>query len=225
MRLLIVEDNEHLAELISSGLRAAGFDIDAVARADKALTATGQNRFDAIVLDLGLPDGDGMHVLAALRQAGDPTPVLVLTARDGIEDRVLGLRAGADDYVVKPFALAELVARIEALLRRPGNLLGSVLRLGNLTFDMQARQTSVDGSPLVLSLREVTVLELLMRSKENVIPKHAVEDHLFGLEEVTSNAAEVYIHRLRKQLSAAGATVKIVTVRGVGYIMKEDVSC
>ncbi|MBI1649261.1 response regulator transcription factor [Hyphomicrobium sulfonivorans] len=221
MRLLIVEDNEQLSELISSGLRAAGFATDSVTRADQALAAATANRYAAIILDLGLPDQDGSSVLATLRQAGNPTPVLILTARDGVDDRVAGLRAGADDYLVKPFAFAELIARIEALLRRPGNLLGAQLQLGDLTFDTQSRQAIVDGHPVLLSVRETTVLELLMRRKGNVVSRKAVEDHLFGLGEVTSNAAEVYVHRLRKQLAAAGASVKIATMRGVGYVMKE----
>jgi DNA-binding response OmpR family regulator len=149
--------------------------------------------------------------------------VLVLTARGGLTDRVHGLRSGADDYLVKPFALEELIARLEAQLRRPGQLLGSSLRIANLAFDTQNRQASIDDQPQVLSARETAVLELLMRSKGRVVSKKQVEDHIFGHSgEVASNAVEVYVHRLRKQLSERGARVQVHTIRGVGYLIAEE---
>jgi two-component system response regulator TctD len=149
--------------------------------------------------------------------------VLILTARGGVQDRIAGLRGGADDYLVKPFDFEELVARLEAILRRPGPLLGHVLQVGNLTFDTESRQVFIDGQPQKLSSREIEVLELLMRRKGRVIPKKQVEDNIFGLSgDVGSNAVEVYVHRLRKTLSDLGATVKITTVRGVGYLIAED---
>jgi DNA-binding response OmpR family regulator len=136
---------------------------------------------------------------------------------------VLGLRSGADDYLVKPFALEELIARLEAQLRRPGHLLGSSLRIANLEFDTRNRQASIDDQPQLLSARETAVLELLMRSKGRVVSKKQVEDHIFGHSgEVASNAIEVYVHRLRKQLSERGAKVQVHTIRGVGYLIAEE---
>jgi two-component system response regulator TctD len=223
MRLLIIEDNEELADLVAKGLREAGFEIDTTATAAEAGAALTTTRYAAVVLDLGLPDGDGLSILREIRARNDPVPILVLTARAGVKDRVGGLRSGADDYLVKPFAFEELLARLEALLRRPGELLGSALRLGNLVFDIESRQAIIDGQPQLLSAREVAVLELLMRRGGRVVPKKLVEDHIFGLSgEVASNAVEVYVHRLRKHLAERGANVEIHTVRGVGYLLAEE---
>lgn len=223
MRLLVVEDNEELAGLLSAALCDAGFEADAVTTAADARDALSAARYAAVVLDLGLPDEDGLTVLSELRRSEDATPVLVLTARGGVHDRVAGLRAGADDYLVKPFAYEELVARLQALLRRPGHLLGRSLRVANLTYDTEARQAFVDEKPHVLSAREVAVLELLMRRSGKVVSRKLVEDHLFGLSaDVGSNAVEVYVHRLRKQLAETGARVQIHTIRGVGYLIAED---
>jgi DNA-binding response OmpR family regulator len=223
MRLAVVEDNPELAQLLTQGLKAEGYDTDlmtTVAEARAAVTAT---RYAALILDLGLPDGDGLSILREIRQSKDPLPVLVLTARGGLHDRVSGLRNGADDYLVKPFALEELVARLEALLRRPGQLLGRSLQVANLVFDTESRQAFIDDKPQTLSAREVAVLELLMRRRDCVVSKKLVEDHIFGLSgEVASNAVEVYVHRLRKQLSERGARVQIHTIRGVGYIIAEE---
>jgi two-component system response regulator TctD len=222
MRLLVIEDNEELAQILAKGLRAAGFDVDLLAQAGEAHVALATTRYAVVVLDLGLPEGDGLAVLRELRQRKDPVPVLVLTARGGVHDRVTGLRSGADDYVVKPFAFDELVARIEALLRRPGQLLGRSLQLANVMLDTESRETYVDAKGQTLSPRETAVLELLMRRKGNVVPKKLLEDQIFGLSgELGSNAVEVYVHRLRKQLADRGAQVKIETVRGVGYVMLE----
>ncbi len=223
MRLLVVEDNADLAQLLLKGLGAEGFAADLVATAGEARAALATTRYSAVVLDLGLPDGDGLEVLRDLRERKDATPVLVLTARGGVHDRVTGLRSGADDYLVKPFAFEELVARIQALLRRPGDLLGQQLRVGNVAFDTEARQAFVDDRPQFFSAREVAVLEILMRRSGRVVSKKLVEDHLFGLSvDVGSNAVEVYIHRLRKQLADAGGKVQIHTIRGVGYLIAED---
>src|SRR5271166_2461586 len=223
MRLLIVEDNKELARLLAAGLRAANFDADTVSTAGDARAILNVTHYAAVVLDLGLPDEDGRVVLRELRDRNDPTPVLILTARDGVNDRVAGLRAGADDYLAKPFAFEELVARLEALLRRPGQLLGHSLRLGNLAFDTQARQTFVDDQPQALAARETSVLELLLRRSGRVVPKQMVEDQIFGRSsDLASNAVEVYIHRLRKHLAELGAKVEIHAVRGVGYLIAEE---
>src|SRR6266404_2624846 len=223
MRLLVVEDNAVLSELLAKGLHTAGYETDLLATAAEARAALMTISYAAVILDLGLPDGDGLSILRELRHHKDPTPVLVLTARGGLQDRVSGLRSGADDYLVKPFAFEELLARLEALLRRPGQLLGRSLQIANLAFDTESRQAFIDDKPQVLSARETAVLELLMRRKDRVVSKKLVEDHIFGLSgEVASNAVEVYIHRLRKQLSERGAKVQIHTIRGVGYLISED---
>jgi len=223
MRLLIVEDNEELAQLLAKGLKTAGYEADVLSTAEEARAVLSTTFYAGLILDLGLPDGDGLELLRELRQRDNPVPVLVLTARGGLHDRVHGLRSGADDYLVKPFALEELVARLEAQLRRPGHLLGSSLRIANLAFDTQNRQASINDQPQVLSARETAVLELLMRSKGRVVSKKQVEDHIFGPSgEVASNAVEVYVHRLRKQLSERGAKVQVHTIRGVGYIIAEE---
>jgi len=223
MRLLVVEDNEQLAELLAQGLRTAGYETDVLTSLEEASAVLRTTFYAALILDLGLPDGDGLALLRELRHRNNPIPVLVLTARGGLNDRVHGLRSGADDYLVKPFALEELVARLEAQLRRPGHLLGSSLRIANLEFDTTNRQASIDDQPQVLSAREIAVLELLMRSKGRVVSKKQVEDHIFGHSgEVASNAIEVYIHRLRKQLAERGAKVQVHTIRGVGYLIAEE---
>jgi DNA-binding response OmpR family regulator len=223
MRLLVVEDNEQLAELLAQGLQTAGYETDVLTSLEEASAVLRTTFYAALILDLGLPDGDGLALLRELRHRNNPIPVLVLTARGGLHDRVHGLRSGADDYLVKPFALEELVARLEAQLRRPGHLLGSSLRIANLEFDTTNRQASIDDQPQVLSAREIAVLELLMRSKGRVVSKKQVEDHIFGHSgDVASNAIEVYVHRLRKQLAERGARVQVHTIRGVGYLIAEE---
>jgi two-component system response regulator TctD len=223
MRVLLVEDQPELVSLLTDGLARSGFAADAVGTVGDARHVLATMKYAAIVLDLGLPDEDGLTLLRELRRRGDATPVLVLTARDGVTDRVTGLREGADDYLAKPFAMEELVARLEALLRRPGNLLGRLLTFGNVSLDTDGRQVFVAGIARTCSARETAVLEILLRRGGNVAPKRLFEDQLFGLSgDVGSNAVEVYVHRLRKTLGDAGATVKIHTVRGVGYLMAED---
>jgi two-component system response regulator TctD len=223
MRLMLVEDNEELSKLLVTNLKAAGFDADAVTTAGDAINVLGSTHYAAVILDLGLPDEDGIVVLRGIRAKQSTVPVLILTARDGVNDRVAGLRAGADDYLVKPFAFEELVARLEALMRRPGQLLGRSLELGNLVFDTVGRQLFIDGEPQMLSARELAVLELLMRRSGRVVSKRVVEDQIFGLStDVGSNAVEVYVHRLRRSLLDLGAQAAIHTIRGVGYLITAD---
>src|SRR6202140_3143150 len=209
MRLLVVEDNAVLSELLAKGLRTAGYETDLLATAAEARAALMTTSYAALILDLGLPDGDGLSILRELRHRKDPMPGLGPPGAGGPHDRVSGLRSGADDYLVKPFALEELVARLEAQLRRPGQQLGSSLRVANLEFDLRNRQASIDGQPQLLSARETAVLELLMRSKGRVVSKKQVEDHIFGHSaDVASNAVEVYVHRLGNHLSDKGAKGK-----------------
>jgi len=223
MRLLLIEDNERFAALLKQGLTAAGFMVDVLSTAQDAAAALRTSRFEIVVLDLGLPDSDGLEVLAEMRRRQDATPVLILTARGSLKDRVTGLQSGADDYLVKPFALEELVARLQALLRRPGNLLGVALKLGNLTLETVGRQVFVNERAIFFSPREIAVLEHLLRRSGRVVAKTLLEDNLYGLsQEIGSNAVEVYIHRLRKHLSEVGASVHIHTLRGVGYLIAEE---
>ncbi len=220
MRVLLIEDNERFAALLKQGLVGAGFVVDVLSTAEEAAAALRSSRFEIVVLDLGLPDADGLDVLVEMRRRQDATPVLILTARGSLKDRVTGLQSGADDYLVKPFALEELVARLQALLRRPGNLLGVALKLGNVTLDTVARQVFVGDRPIFFSPRESAVLEHLLRRSGRVVAKTFLEDSLYGLsQEVGSNAVEVYVHRVRKHLAEVGASVHIHTLRGVGYLI------
>ncbi len=222
MRLFLIEDNERFATLLKQGLAGAGFTVDVGTTAKDASAALGTGRWDIVVLDRGLPDADGLDVLTEMRERADTTPVLILTAHGSLKDRVTGLQSGADDYLVKPFAFEELVARLRALLRRPGNLLGLALRLGNLTLDTVARQVFVDDRPIAFSAREIAVLEHLLRRSGRVVAKSLLENSLYGpAQEVGSNAVEVHIHRLRRHLVEAGASVQVHTVRGVGYMIGE----
>jgi DNA-binding response OmpR family regulator len=222
MRLLIVEDEARIAELVRNGLIRAGFTVDTAGSAADANAALELGSYDAAILDLGLPDGDGLDVLAGARRRGQSIPFLLLTARDTVDDRVLGLNAGADDYLVKPFAMDELVARTKALLRRPGLALGVMLEAGNIEFDSVGREVRVAGTPLALPRRELDVLEHLIRRAGRVVPKAVLEDKLYGLdEELESNAIPVHVSHLRRKLIAAGATPEIHTIRGVGYLLEE----
>lgn len=223
MRLLVIEDNARLSSLLKEGLSKAGFAVDTCETAAEGRAALRSMTYDALILDLGLPDEDGLAVLADLRSRGnDDLPVLILTARDGVGDRVRGLNEGADDYLLKPFAMEELVARIRALLRRPGRAIGLELSLGNLCFDSSSREAKVAGAPLPLSRRELDGLELLTRRAGKVVSKAALEEALYAFgEEIGSNAIEVLMHRLRKRLQGAGADVFIHTMRGVGYILSD----
>lgn len=223
MRLLLIEDNGRLATLTAAGLTAAGFSVDVAGGVEEAAAAFAAVSYDVAVLDLGLPDGDGMDLLNDLRRRGDATPVLILTARDGVGDRVNGLNRGADDYLVKPFATEELVARLRVLLRRPGHLLGLTLTQGNISFDTVNRQATVNGAPLELGRRELDALEILLRRAGRVVAKGAIETAVYNFnEEIGSNAVEVLIHRLRKRLQAAGASAAVHTLRGVGYLLGDD---
>lgn len=223
MRILLVEDNERLAELVAQGLKMAGFAVDAFATLADADAALGSIQYSAGILDLGLPDGDGLDLLKALRDRGQGLPVLVLTARDGVEDRVRGLNAGADDYLLKPFAMEELIARLRALLRRPGQALGVRLACGKLRLDTTTREVWVGDTPFALSRREIDMLEQLLRRAGRVVPKRALEEGLYGFDDdVSPNTVEVLMSRLRKRLTHAEAGLTIHTLRGVGYMLAEQ---
>jgi DNA-binding response OmpR family regulator len=220
MRLLLIEDEASLVALLRDGLATAGFVVDHARGLADAGAYLQVAQYDALVLDLGLVDGCGLSLLRRLRDRGDGVPILILTARDAPEDRVTGLDSGADDYVVKPFHMNELVSRIRALLRRPNAVLGVRLALGALELDTVSRTTRVAGTPLPLSIRETTLLELLLRRAGRVVAREALDQGLYGMDRPTTpNAIEVLVYRLRKRLQDAGADVVIHTLRGVGYLL------
>ena len=222
MRLLLVEDERELAALLKNGLKAAGFAVDHVASIADAEAALGTESYDIAVLDLRLPDGDGLDLLRRRRAAGLAIPVLILTARDSLSDRVKGLEQGGDDYVLKPFHIDEVVARLRALLRRPNQALGIDIVIGNLALNTMNLVVTVAELPLPLSRRELGLLELFMRRAGRVLTKETIERALYGFnEELESNAVEVLVHRLRRKLSGAGATPAIHTLRGIGYLMDD----
>jgi DNA-binding response OmpR family regulator len=223
MRILVVEDNGEFARFVTERLTRAGFDTDQAKHVADAEQAVAALDYAAIVLDLGLPDQDGLQFLRNLRLRKNTTPVLIMTGRSSLEDRIAGLRAGADDYLTKPLAMDELVARLHALLRRPGRRWDQLLSAGNVSLDTENHQVIVGDQRQLFRLREATVLELLLRDKDRVVPRRMFEDHLYGLSsEQDSNAIDVSVHRLRKLLTEAEATVQIHTIRGVGYMLAED---
>ncbi len=220
MRILIVEDDPVLADGLTRSLRQSEFAVDCVndgAQADHVLVS--QN-YDLVILDLGLPKIEGFDVLRRLRQRGSSVPVLVLTARDALEDRVKGLDCGADDYLTKPFDLPELEARVRALIRRGQSGGSSLLSCGALTLDTSGRRAMLNGEPIELSARELGVLEVLMMRNGRVVNKEQLAERLYGWdEEVGANAIEVYIHRLRKKVEPGGVSIR--TIRGLGYLLEK----
>ena len=228
MRLLLVEDDRMIGESLRAALRLEGHAVDWVRDAPAAQSTLATERFDLVLLDLGLPPAaapapagaaaDGLDVLRGLRARGDATPVIVLTARDGLGDRVTGLDAGADDYLVKPFELDELNARMRAVQRRHGGRAAPLLSFGGVTLDPATRQVTRNGVPVLLSAREFAVLEALMARPGALLSRAQIEDRLYGWgEEIESNAVSVYIHQLRRKLGAEF----IGNVRGVGYYVGE----
>ena len=222
MRLLVIEDEVRIGEILRSALQRVSFAVDVVRLCSDAREALALTAYDAAILDLGLPDGDGLALLSELRTARNGLPILILTARDAVEDRVSGLDTGADDYLVKPFAIPELIARLKALLRRPGGALGLSLHAGNIELDTVGRDVRIGSAPLQLPRRECAILEHLMRRQGRVVPKSVLEEKLYGMDdELESNAVPVHVHHLRRKLQDAKATAEIHTIRGVGYLLTE----
>ncbi|HZM33862.1 MAG TPA: response regulator transcription factor [Burkholderiales bacterium] len=222
MRLLIVEDDAPLASGLSRILEAEGHAVDVASRGEQAVLAASRERFDLVILDIGLPQMDGFEVLRRLRAARSDSrvPVLVLTARDAVDDRVRGLDLGADDYMVKPFAMPELTARVRALLRRSQAHHGQRMVHGPLVLDTVARRAFLQGEPLELAAREWAVLEVLLAKVEKIVSKEAIIQSVAGWgDDLSPNAIEVYVSRLRAKLEPAG--VRIRTVRGFGYMLEE----
>ena len=219
MRLLIVEDDAPLARGMLKVFRDDGLAVDHVARGQDAINIVGREPYSAMILDLGLPDMDGLAVLKQIRRAHITVPILILTARDATSDRVNGLNHGADDYLSKPFAIEELEARVRALIRRGQGKPEPELTLGPLRFDRVSGATWLGGTLLELTPRERAVMGLLMTKAGAVVPKQSLVDQVFGYDEpVAPNALEVHIARLRRKLEQSG--IEIVTVRGLGYLLR-----
>ncbi|MDE8654227.1 winged helix-turn-helix domain-containing protein [Novosphingobium album (ex Liu et al. 2023)] len=222
MRLLVVEDNDRMAALIADGLQRRGFVCDVALNLAQADDAMAGAQYDAIVLDLGLPDGDGIDWLADHRKYHQMPPAIIQTARGALEDRITGLDAGADDYVVKPVEVDELAARIRALLRRPGVRTQPIIEVGTLRFDTANRSASIADRNVDLSRREADLLELLMRRAGTVVHRDVIENALYSFNDpVTPNAVEAAISRLRRKLDEAALPDMLHTVRGVGYMLKD----
>ena len=221
MRALLVEDQEELSALVAANLRRSGFAVDQAGTLDEAEGALAATRYDIILLDLRLPDGDGFALIRTLRGRKDVTPIIVLTARDRLDDRVQGLNLGADDYLLKPFAHEELLARVQAVLRRPRQVREPELNLGNLTVAMESGNVAVAGEALEVPRRELAVLRLLMRRAGRVVSREHLENGMYDdSREIESNALEAAISRLRKRLAGASAGVEIQGLRGSGYLIR-----
>jgi len=217
-RILVVEDDADICRLLTRELRGLGHTVDIAQLADEALTAARASDYALMIVDLGLPDGDGLDLVREMRRRSIEAPILVLTARRRIEDRVIGLSSGADDYLVKPFAVPELRARVTALLRRPSRLRSRRIAVANLVVDPEALEAVVDGAPLVLPRKQFQLLELLARRRNHMTPKRMIEEALYGYDDsVTPNSIEAQISKLRRALRDAGAAVVLETRRGIGY--------
>ncbi|MFG1215473.1 response regulator [Xanthobacter flavus] len=221
MRILIVEDDRALASGLKRSLTSLGYAVDHEADAADAVGLATREAYNLVVLDLGLPNGSGYDVLRAIRRNGLKTPVMILTARDHVSEKVKALDLGADDYVNKPFALAEFEARVRALVRRGFGVSDAILEFGPLQFDTAQQVARLEGCPLDLRRRELAVLHLLLVQAGKLVPKARLISEVFGLDDaVGPNALELYIARLRKKLGAGG--LRIRTVRGLGYMLEKD---
>lgn len=220
MRIAIIEDNKALADGIAKSFKSEGHGVDQIHDGDDALSFLMGEKTDLIVLDVNLPGKSGLEILRSLRNAQNQTPVLLLTARDTINDKVDGLDLGADDYLTKPFELAELLAGSRALLRRASKEITAPTKIGNLEFDSTARQITISGEAMELPRREFALAEILIGRKGHVISKSQIMEHLYGVgADVEESTIELYIHRLRKKLEHSGTEIK--TVRGLGYCFRE----
>jgi two-component system, OmpR family, response regulator len=221
MRLLVVEDDTRLADQLRRGLRADGYAVDCTGTAQEAHWVATENDYDAVILDIGLPDGDGFTLCEQLRSGGRWSPILMLTARDAVSDRVRGLDVGADDYVLKPFSFTELSARIRALVRRGAPERPPVLRIGALELDRARRTVRLSGRAINLSVREFALLELFMRRKDEVLTRAEIIEHVWDWAyDGTSNVVDWHVMALRQRLAAGGEGPRIETVRGVGYVLR-----
>lgn len=219
MRILLVEDDALLGDGVHAGLRREGNSVDWVKNGESALTAIVETQYDCVILDIGLPKMSGLDVLRHVRESNNSVPVLILTAQDDISDRVNGLDAGADDYLVKPFEFAELCARLRALTRRTRGKASETIKYKNINIDTAAHTVEYNGKTVELSLREYTLLIEMITNQGRVLSRHHLEQKLYSWnDEIESNTIEVYIHHLRKKLY----TDLIKTIRGIGYIVAKE---
>lgn len=222
MRLLLIEDNPRLRHLLQETIHSAGWRLDGFGEAQTGAEAAAVIRYELALVDLGLPDGDGIDLIRSLRRTGFKAPILILTARGSVDDRIAGLDAGADDYLVKPFSHAELLARCRALLRRPPQGVEPTLEAGRLTYDTATRTVSCASDEVQLTPRERALLEVLMRHTGRVVVKERLETAFSEFSaEVSTNALELMVSRLRKKLDGIDGGVALETIRGVGYLLRE----
>lgn len=222
MEVLIVEDDPRVARLVERALHEAGHQTAVQADGLAGLTAAQSSQFDVLILDVMLPEMDGLSVCRTLRSTGTRTPIILLTARDAVSDRVRGLDAGADDYLVKPFALEELLARVRALGRRQSESHDEQIVVGDLTLDLATREAQRDSKSFTLTAKEFALLRYLMRNAGRVLTKAQITDHVWGYDsEAASNVVEIYIHYLRDKVDRGFPRPLIRTVRGIGYMLKE----
>jgi DNA-binding response OmpR family regulator len=223
LRILLVEDEPEMAAALGAALKNYDMVVDHFSTLTDAEEAVSLNTYAAVLLDRQLPDGDGLALLPKLRAKGQGVPVIVLTARGDLVDRVAGLNAGADDYLGKPFAVEELLARLRAVLRRPAGLASEIVTLGRLSFDLGQREASVDDKPLDLPRRELLVLETLLRRMGRTVARASLEEAVYSIDdEIQSNALDTHVSRLRRKLSEAQAEIEIHAIRGVGYLLKRS---
>jgi DNA-binding response OmpR family regulator len=222
MRILLVEDELRLADSLRKVLERERFVVDHADGVEAARDASRLGSFDLVLLDRSLPDGEGLSLLASLRADNPGIHVIVLSARNGVDDRIAGLNGGADDYLTKPFSIDEMLARIRAVRRRPADLAGATIRAGSLVFDLAHEEVEVDGARIDLPRRELRVLAALLRRRGRTVQREALENAVFGFDdEIQSNTLDSHISRLRRRLTAAGARIEIHAIRGVGYLLRE----
>jgi DNA-binding response OmpR family regulator len=225
MRILLVEDDPPIRDFVVQALREEGFAVDAAVDARSARAAAVENVYDALIVDLGLPDGDGLDLIAELRSCGVRAPLLILSARRSVEDRVRGLERGGDDYLPKPFAVVELVARLRALLRRAAGPVAEAMeiRVADLRLDLRRHQAWRGDQPLPLSPREFRLLEYLASNRDRVLTRTMILDHVWQMRfDPGTNVVDVHIHRLRAKVDRPASAPLIHTVRGVGYVLRTD---
>jgi len=221
MRILIVEDERDLNRILQKRLRAEGYEVDCCFDGQEALFCAQATNFDAVILDIMLPKLSGLDVLTQLRAEKNATPILLLTAMDSVEDRVRGLDAGADDYLIKPFSLEELLARIRTIVRKADGRISNLLTVGDLTLDLRTRQATRAGQPIRLSAKEFSILEYLMRNEGVVLSREKIENHVWNFDYTGgTNIVDVYLRYLRKKIDDGRSTKLLHTVRGSGYMIR-----
>ncbi len=223
MRILLVEDEKKVADFIQKGLKEESFDVEIIANGNEAIEEISKNKFDLIIMDIMIPGKDGVEVCKNVRKQGILTPVIMLTGKDTIDDKIKGLDAGADDYLCKPFSFSELIARIRALIRRDQEYKGIILKVADLEFDLLSRRVNRAGKVVQLTGKEYALLEFLMRNKGRVVSELEIVENVWDMSyDPVTNVVNVYIHHLRNKMDRGFSKKLIYTVRGKGYIMKDE---